>query len=135
MNLVTLAGELAAAAQTITGLRVHQVPGLAIRAPALVIGYPEQIDYDGTYQRGADALRVPLFLLIGPTSQRAGGLDLLSYLSGSGARSVKAAIEAGTYTAADVVHVASANPGAITSEGVEYLGATFETMITGRGTG
>lgn len=133
MNLVTLADELKAAAATITGLRVYATPGLAIRAPALVVGFPTDVQFDQTFGRGSDRLQLTLFLLVGKTSARSGGTALLGYLSGSGSQSVKAAIEGGTYTAADVVHVDSASVGAISAEGTEYLGATFETTVTGRG--
>jgi hypothetical protein len=135
VNLVTLADELAAAADTIAGLRVAATPGEAIRAPALVVGLPRSVEFDQTYGRGSDVVRVVLYLMVGRTSERAGGRAMLGYLSGSGATSIKAAIEGATYTAADVVHVESADAGAISADGVEYLGATFETMIIGRGTG
>ncbi len=133
MNLSTLADELAAAAATITGLRVHRVPGAAIRAPALVVGLPRAVEFDQTYGRGSDVVRVVLYVLVGRTSERSGGEQMLRYLSGSGTGSVKAAVEGGSYTAADVVHVESAEAGAITADGVEYLGATFDLMIMGRG--
>lgn len=133
MNLVTLADELKAAASTITGLRVYATPGLAIHAPALVVGFPTAVEFDQTFGRGSDRLQLTLFLLVGKTSARSGGAALLGYLSGSGSQSVKAAIEGAAYTAADVVHVDSASVGAISAEGTEYLGATFETTVTGRG--
>lgn len=132
MNLVQLATEIAAAVDTITGLQVHATPGLRIAAPALVVGYPADITFDATYGRGSDALVVPLFLLVGPASARAGGLDLLAYCSGSGSKSIKAAVEAADYTAADVVRVATCSTGAISAEGVEFLGATFDLQVHGR---
>ncbi len=133
MNLVTLADELATAARTITGLRVSAVPGEAIRAPALIIGLPRAVEFDQTYGRGSDVVRIVAYLMVGRTSERSGGRAMLGYLSGSGTTSVKAALEGGTYTAADVVHVETAEAGAISADGVEYLGATFEMMIMGRG--
>lgn len=133
MILPDVADEIAAAAATIAGLRVHSRVGTAITAPALVVGYPSTVDFDSSYGRGADRITLPLFVLVGRASDRAGAGALLAYLSGEGTASVKAAVEAGTYTACDVVHVDSASVGAIVHEGVEYLGATFTTTIIGRG--
>lgn len=133
MNLVTLAEEIAAAADTVAGLRVHAAPGTRVVPPAFIVGYPELITFDATMGRGADRIELPAFVLVGRTSERAGAATLLGFLAGGGSTSLKAAIEAGTYTAADSVHVASATVSAISAEGVEYLGATLQMIITGRG--
>ncbi len=127
-----VADQLAAAAAT-TGLRPHPRTGTAIRPPAVVVGVPEEITFDQTYGRGLDVARVTLFALVGLASARSGADALLGYMSGTGSTSVKAAIEAGTYTAFDDVHVVSCAGGTVTAEGVEYLAATFEITVHGRG--
>lgn len=131
--MLDVADQLAAAAAT-TGLRPHPRTGAGIHPPAVVVGIPEGIDFDATYGRGSDVVRLVLFVLVGRASERAGADALLGYMSGSGETSVKAAVEAGTYTALDDVRVATAGAGVISAEGVEYLGATFDLIITGRGT-
>lgn len=133
MNLVDVADQLAAAAGTVGGLRVYPRPGPRINSPALVVGLPESVEFDQTYGRGFDALSLVLFILVARTSDRAAGGELLAYLSGAGAKSIKAAVEAGEYTACDDVRVVSAAVGAITHDGVEYLGATFDIRIMGKG--
>ncbi len=132
MNLADVADELAAAGAT-TGLRPHPRATGAIHPPAFVVGIPTDVQFDQTYGRGMDTVTVELFVLLGRASERAAGDALLAYLSGDGPESVKAAVEAGPYTACDDVHVASAAAGVITAEGVDYLGATFTATITGRG--
>jgi hypothetical protein len=132
VNLADVADQVAAAAAT-TGLRPHPRATGAIHPPALVVGIPESIEFDATYGRGCDVVTVTLFVLLGRASERAGAEALLGYMSGSGEASVKAAVEAGTYTACDDVHVATAAAGVITADGVDSLGATFTATITGRG--
>ncbi len=133
MILGDVADQLAAAAGAVGGLRVHPRPGPAIAPPALIVGLPELVEFDQTYGRGYDAVTLTLFVLTGRTSDRAAGGKLLDYLSGSGEVSIKAAIEAGDYTAFDEVRVVSAATGAISHDGVDYLGATFDLRIMGRG--
>ncbi len=131
MNLVEVAEQIGDAVAT-TGLRVMPI-GTAVHPPAAIVGLPESIEFDQTYGRGMDTVRLPLFVLLGRASDRAAAASLFAYLSGGGAQSVKAALEAGMYTACDDVRAATAAAGVITAEGVDYLGATYDLIIIGRG--
>lgn len=133
MILGDVVGELATAAATITGLRIVRHPGLRIAAPALVFGFPDTIEFDQTYGRGMDRVDLPAFLMLSRLSERAAADALWDYLSGSGDRSIKAALEAGTYTACDDVHVVRAQAQTFTSESTEYVGALFDLTIVGKG--
>lgn len=133
MNLADVMDEIAARLDTIAGLRVHGHPPDKITPPAAVVTYPDTYNYDQTYARGMDRLDLPVVVLVGKVSARASRDDLARFADGSGAASVKAVLEAGTYTAFDTVRVTGAEFDVIAMAGVEYLGATFRLDIAGEG--
>jgi hypothetical protein len=133
MNLDDVMQALADRLDTITGLRVHAHPPDKITPPAAVVTYPDRVDYDQTYARGMDRLELPVVVLVGKVSARASRDDLARFVDGSGAASVKAVIESGTYTAFDTVRVTEAVFDIVSMAGVEYLSATFTCDITGSG--
>lgn len=84
---------LEARLKAIAGLRVYpELPG-SIQAPAAVVSLGA-IDYDATMDRESDDIVFHVRLFTSSTSERAGQRALFAYLDGSGAKSVKAAIEA-----------------------------------------
>lgn len=132
MDLNNVVDELTTQLKTITGLRVHSEPPGTVDPPAAVISWPE-VDYDGTYARGMDKLTLPLVLVVGKASERIARKTVNAYVNGSGAKSIKAVLEAGTYTAFDVVRVVSAAPETDFIGGVEFLAYVFSLEITGSG--
>ncbi len=133
MNLADVMQALADRLDTISGLRVFGYPPNKITPPAVVVTYPETYTFDAAYLRGMDRLEVPVVVLVGKVSDRASRGTLGAYCDGSGASSVKAILESGTYTAFDTVRVAKAVFDVISIAGVEFLAATFICDITGRG--
>jgi hypothetical protein len=133
VNLADVMDDLATQLDTIAGLRVHAHPPGKITPPAAVVTYPETYDFDQTYARGMDRLELPVVVLVGKVSARASRDDLARFCDGSGADSVKAVLEAGTYTAFDTVRVTKAEFDIIAIASVEYLAATFTVDITGSG--
>jgi hypothetical protein len=133
MNIAAVMDELGDALGAIDGLRVFPYSAPAISPPAAIVGWPEPITYDSTMARGMDELSLPVWVLVGKVDARTSRDALAAYLDGSGGSSVKAAIDGGTYTACDSVRVTSATVEAITSGGVEYLGAVLQVEITGQG--
>lgn len=134
MNLEAVAGELSTALQTITGLRVPPWGVERINPPAAVIALPERIDYDATYGRGSDRFPdLPVIVLVGQPEQRASRKAIAAYADGSGAKSVKAKLEAFTYTTCDSVRVAWSEFDTARYAGTDYLAAIFHLDITGKG--
>ena len=133
MNLADVMDEVAAALGTITGLRVHAHPPGQVHPPAAVVSYPETYTFDGTYGRGMDRLTLPVVVVVGKASDRGARDALAAYADGSGARSVKAVVEAGTYTACDTAVVTGAEFDVVTIGGQDYLAALFTVDITGQG--
>jgi hypothetical protein len=68
--------------------------------------------------------------------ERAAVEELVHYLNGAGAKSVKAAVDStrtNTYTACDTVTVTRATTGAFTYNGADTFGAEFTVAVTGSG--
>lgn len=133
MVLADVMDELAGQLDTISGLRVFSWPAETVAVPAAVVGYPETVEFDTTYGRGVDHAQLPVFVLVGRGSDRAARDELGAYCDGSGPSSVKAVLEAGSYTAMNHVRVASVAFDAINVNSVEYLAATFTVDIYGSG--
>lgn len=132
MNLDTVMDAIANQLGTITGLRAHAYPPDMIEPPAAVVTWPD-ITFDGTYGRGMDRLELPVVVAVGKPYDRATRALMAPYVAGSGAKSIKAVVESGTYTAFDTVRVSTATFDVISIGGVEFLAATFTLDIAGRG--
>jgi hypothetical protein len=98
-----------------------------------VVAFPEDYTFDATYGRGMDRMTLPVVVMVGKVSDRTSRDRLTAYLDGSGATSIKAVIEAGTYTAFDVVRVMDATFDVVSMAGVDHLAATFSLDIAGSG--
>jgi hypothetical protein len=136
MNVEAVMAEIGSKLGAIEGLRVFPYNVGKVPPPGAVVGLPEDIAFDQTYGRGSDAITLPVWVLVAKSSDRAANHELAAYLSGSGARSVKAAVDStdtNAYTSCDTVTVTTAVTGAYTSGGVDMLGAEFTVDIRGRG--
>lgn len=105
-----------------------------VHPPAALVTLPERVDFDETYGRGKD--RYPdlqVVVLIGAPEERASLKALAAYVAGSGAKSVKAVLEAYAWTTCDSVRVASCDFPRATYAGTPYLAAAFHLDIIGRG--
>jgi hypothetical protein len=80
-----------------------------------------------------DRQTVPVWVVVGKADARSARDTLAAYLDGAGARSVKAALDGGTYTTCDTVRVAKATVEAVSIGGTDYLAAILEVEITGQG--
>lgn len=78
---------------TIDGLNVAKWIGQSIQTPMAVVGWPS-VNYDDAYGRGLDSWTVPVQVFVGLADNKSAVERLESYMDGSGATSVKAAIEA-----------------------------------------
>lgn len=133
MNLTSIREEIAAKLDAIDGLRAFAWPNSSTPPPVGVVMLPTRLDFDATFQRGADQLDVDVVVYVGRTDQRT-SYDLISdYCAGSGASSVKAALETGTYTSFDSLRVRDVEFGVVTVAGVDYLAATFGVDLIGDG--
>ena len=134
MNLDLVAEEVRTALAAISGLRRPPWGVEKITPPAVIVALPERIDYDQTYVRGSDRYSdMAVIVLVGKPEQRASRKAIAVYADGSGPRSVKAVLEAYTYTSCDGVAVPWCEFDTAKLGGTEYLVAIFHLDITGRG--
>lgn len=133
MNIANVMDEIGAVLDTIDGLRVFPYSAASVRPPAAIVGWPDPITYDTTMARGSDQLTVPLYVVVGTADARSARDALAVYLDGSDTKSIKAAVEGGTYTAFDTVRVQEARVDSFSIAGTDYLGAVFQLDITGQG--
>jgi len=101
--------------------------------PAAIVSYPDAIDFDQTGARGSDRLTLPVVLVVGRVSLRSARDDLGSFVDGSGARSIKAILESGTYTAFHELRVVNASFDVVRLGGTDYIAALFDIDIFGSG--
>lgn len=127
MNLGNVMDGLGAALAAITGLRVLDFPPDSISVPAAVVSFPDTIIYDSTMARGSDETTIKVHVLVGKVSDRSARDALCPYLDGTGASSIKAAIETDVTLggAAQTARVTDATISTMMVGGVEYLAGTF----------
>jgi hypothetical protein len=120
------------AAVNITGLRVYDTVPDGLIPPALVIGQLS-ITWDLVFARGADSAEVDLILIAGRMSDRAAQDYLDSFLTATGANSIKTKIEADQTLDGSVssVRVVSATPISLTVAGVEMLAYRYAVALWG----
>jgi hypothetical protein len=133
MNLTEVMSELGDQLDTISKLNVYRYSANKPSAPAALVSLPDDLNYLGAYGRGLDSMTLPVTVLVGKMSDSSSHRDMAAYANGSGARSVKQVLEAGTYTAMDTVVVESVDFLIYTVNDIDYLAAEFAVKITGSG--
>lgn len=133
MDLADVMEEVAGKLSAINGLRIFAYPPDALAPPAAVVSYPDSYDYDGTYGRGMDRLKLPVVVVVGKPTDRSTRDRLAKYCDGAGAASVKVAAENGTYVSCDTVRVESVTFDVVSIAGTDYMAALFTLDITGSG--
>lgn len=116
----------------VTGLRVYDYAADLASPPAAIVSLPRTVEYDVVAGRGADRIVIPITVLVGRVSDRAARDQLGAYLAGTGASSIKAAIEGNDSNlggAAQTVRVTEATVDVVTINAVDYLGASFDLEV------
>lgn len=132
MNPTAVRLGLSTALDTITGLRVFDHVPDSLSPPAAVVE-PVEVMFDEAMVRGLDKYRAFVLVVVGRMSERSASDRLDLYLAGSGASSIKAAIEADKTLggACQNLQVTDANPRTVTVSGVEMLSYRFGVDIYG----
>lgn len=135
MDLSDVADEIATALDTITGLRVHGHPPTTVTPPAAIVSYPARVDFDETYGRGMDRIPDwPVAVVVGKATQRTARDRIYEYAGATGAKSVKAVLEAHTWAKCSTLRVASVDFDVVSIAAVDYITAIFHLDIAGQGT-
>ncbi len=117
---------------TIPGLRVADYPSDAANPPQAIVSLPDTVDYDSTMARACDRVMIPITILVGKVSDRAARDAIAAYVSGTGALSVKGAVEGGASDlggVAQTVRVTQARIDVVTIQSIDYLGASFDVEV------
>lgn len=135
MDLSAVMSELGARMRTLTGIKQsHDFPPDSCPVlPAAVVGYPDTLDFDESYDRGLDSITLPVYVVLGSVDDKATHDAMGAFCDGSGAGSVKQHLESGTYTSFHTIRVASVDFGYDTEDGAPVLLARFDVEITGSG--
>jgi hypothetical protein len=131
MSVEAVMTGLVARLSTISGLRVFDSPPDSLTVPAAIVGFPDPLVYDSTMARGSDQATFPIHVLVGAVSDRASGDALVLYMNGTGASSVKVAIE-GDVTlggAAQSTRVTDVKAQTMAVGAIEYLAASFSIDV------
>lgn len=116
---------------TITGLNTYALIPMTPNLPAALV-MPRTIEFDESMARGSDLLTFDVLVLVTESITELAQSQLDPYLAGSGAQSIKAAIEGDTTLggAADWTRVTGVSAyGDIQYSGKLYLGARFSVEV------
>jgi hypothetical protein len=133
MNLADVMAEMGTKLEAISGLKVFPFTADSINPPAACVELPEGIAFDESYGRGFDSMKLFVTLAVAKVDARNAHVQLAKYANGSGADSVKVALEATPNVAYGTLQVKSVGFGKVKFGGMWYLGAMFEVDISGDG--
>ena len=134
MRLDLVMDEVKTALETITGLSVFAYPPPTLKPPAGYVSYPREINFDETYQRGEDSyVDLPIVLVASKVTEKTARDTVAGWAAGDGPNSIKAAMEARTWTSCDDLTVTTAEFNVEKIAGVDYLAVMFKATVTGPG--
>lgn len=107
--------------------RADPYPSDSISAPATVVGYPTTIEFDAVYQRGADRALIPIYYLVGTTSDRAASERISAVIAGAG--TVKNAIDGNLGGAVMTSRVTDMKVLKVELAGGTFLAAVFTAEV------
>lgn len=130
-DITTIRQKLATNIGTVTGLRTS--PELIDNpSPPIALVNLDSVDYHQAFQNGTTILNFTVSLIVGRSAERTMQRKLDSYLSPTGAQSVKAGIESNRNldgACDDLVVSAASSIGSITINDQTYLAAEFQITV------
>jgi len=134
ITISSLRGGAATALDTIAAIRTvyDYIPDTAPATPSAIVGNVS-IDWDDAMQRGLDAATFSIYVVVSRMSERSGADTLDSLLAGSGAGSVKTALESGGNLggSCSTMRVTRATPISLSMGGVEFFAYEYEVEAYG----
>lgn len=133
MNVGDIMEAIAVQLKTISGLNAWGHPKGSVTAPAAIVTYPGEIQYDASYQRGMDKADPEVVVVVGNVYEKSTRTLINAYAAGSGPRSIKAVLEAEDAFDTFSIRVTGCHFEAVQIGAVEYLAARFTLDIAGQG--
>lgn len=93
-NVSTVMDQLGLALGRIPGLRVFDFPPKSAQPPFAFVDVPDSVEFDLAYARGNDRARFVVVVAVADVVDRSARDTIAAYAAGTGATSVKAAIDA-----------------------------------------
>jgi hypothetical protein len=115
---------------TINGLRTSDYQPDSINPPVAIV-FPVSLNYDETFHRGMQTYTFAVQVIVGKVSERSGQSAIDSYVSSTGANSIKLAIESDktlSGKAFDLRVTDMRNYGELIVGEVNYLSAEFVVL-------
>lgn len=122
LDLGAVMDSIAALVQD-SGWRAYAWPSDSVSVPCAVVGYPENIDFDTTFVRGSDSAVIPLWFVVGRTSDRTARDEISRVITG--ANSIKETLDGDLSGAVQTARVTDCQVEEITIEGIKYISAKF----------
>lgn len=124
INVAAAMAAIGTALDGITTLNVFAYIPDSVTPPAAAVGYPDELTYDNTMQRGTDRATFPITVVVGIVHDESTVAAASAYMAGDGTvtTSVKAAVDA----IGPGVRVTRALTMPLVYSGVEFLGVQFE---------
>src|SRR5258708_5405529 len=104
-------------------------PVATLVPPAVVVGYPTDIEYDATMARGSDKVTIPVWYVCGPGGDKAARAVVSAVIGG--ANEMKAAIESNATlkTKVQTARVTTATPDSIVIGTVTMIAVRFDVEV------
>jgi len=107
--------------------RKYAWPQDTVSPPCAVVGYPEDIDFDLTYGRGADTATFPVWFIVGKVVERAARNKLSEVIAG--ANGIKDALDGNLGGVVQTLRVTRCRPVTLTIGGISLLAAEFSAEV------
>lgn len=134
MNLADVMDEVAEVMSQLTKVNVQGWPWESVTPTAGFVGYPESINYDESYGRGVDQFTgLPIWVVTSQVTSKTARDTVARWSAGAGPESIKARMEAHTWTSCDDLTVTAGEFATVQIGAVEYLAVIFEATATGPG--
>jgi hypothetical protein len=134
ITISQLRGGAATALDTIASIRTvyDYIPDTAPATPCGIVGNVS-LDWDEAMQRGLDLATFSVYVVVSRMSERSGADTLDALLAGSGAGSVKTALESGGNLngSCSTMRVTRATPVSLSMGGVEFFAYEYEVEAYG----
>lgn len=126
-DIGTVMDQVGTALAAITDLRVYDFPPKSAQPPFVFVDLPDGIEFDTAMQRGCDRVSLPVVVAVSDVVDRASRDAIAAYCAGSGAESIRQAID--NATIGSTCRVQSVKFAPVTLAGNTFVGAVFTLDI------
>lgn len=127
INLSSVMDAIADAVVPTVTKRAYAWPVDSITVPCVVVGYPEELDFDMTFVRGSDRAVFPVYFVVGRATDRVARDQLSAVISG--ASGIKEVLDTSLSEVAQASRTTDCKITTMSVAGVEYIAAVFSLEV------